>query len=254
MIKFYNYNLVNQPQTVITATNENASFPISNLKDDRTTKVFRSTSNSSQIIFDFITTEPVDSIVLVPNSINGWGMVTPITIEANATSNFTSPAFTTTIASFDQENEVAFKEISEQNYRFWRLSINGTSFCELSKIFIGKSLTIGDRGPDLSWTFVDQDSSEVIQNKYGTRFIDTYVKQKSMQMSFSYLDKDELDSLLEIADYNSITKPLFLRIDCPDILNNVNRFAGYFYMSNSPQILNPSYSLYSTSLSFVEAK
>lgn len=256
MMKFYSYNLVQQDQTLITASNEDANFPVSNIKDYRASKVFRSTGTSSQIVFDFITTEPVDSILIIPHSLYGWGLNTPITIEANATNSWGSPAFTTTITSgdLDQVHKIARKEFAEQNYRFWRISISGTSYAELGKIFIGQAINIGERGPDLNWSFIDQDLSTSTKNRFGQRFTDVLGKQKRFSVAFQYMDKDEVDSFFSIMDYNSTTKPLFVRFDCPDILNNINRFAAYAYLDQIPEIINPSYALYSGSLTFEEAK
>lgn len=249
---FYNYNLVNQENTAITPSADNVYFPASNLKDERRTKVFRVDQSSVNVVFDFTTIEDVDSILLVPHTKNGWGF-TSVLVEANATSNFASPAFSTTITTeIDQEQEIAIKSFATQSYRFWRLTFIGTTFVEVSKVFIGKALDMG-RGPSLNWSFIEQDKSQLIENKYGQVFIDKYPKQKSINVAYEYLDKDELDTLFEVLDYNSIHKPLFARFSCPDILNNVNRFAGYFYLAQSPEISNPSYALYSTSFTLRES-
>lgn len=244
---FYNYNLVDKSSTVITATAESAYFPASNLKDPRRSKVFRNEASSAQVVFDFITTETVDSICLVPHIKNGWGF-TSVTVQANATNTWGSPAFTTTInTEIDQEHEIAFKEFASQAYRFWRLTFNGTTFTEVGKVFIGSKLDFG-RGPDLNWSMVENDMSVIQENKYGQAFIDEYGKRKLINVTYNYMDKNEVDNLFKVIDYNSITRPLFARFTCEDILNNINRFSGYFYLAQNPEIVNPSYALYNASI------
>jgi len=253
-LKFYNYNLVNQSSTVITPSTENAFFPASNLKDDRRSKVFRSTGASVNIVFDFQSTEDVDSILLVPHGTNGWGIDTPITVEANATNTWGSPAYSTTITSsdLDSEHEIAIKEITTQSYRYWRIVATGTSYVEISKIFIGQKQLIGTgKSPDYNWQFIDNDNSIIQLNRYGQKFIDELPDQKRIAFVLSNMTMDQVDDFFSVYDYNRKIKPFFMYIDC-DILNNNKRFAGYFYFDEKPAITNPFHALYTANCSVSE--
>jgi hypothetical protein len=255
MLKFWNFNLVDQPQTVITATNENALFPASNLKDPRKTKAFRSTTASTVVVFDFVTTEAVDSILLAPHTRNGWAINTPVTIEANATNTWGAPSFSTTLASgdLDQANAIAIKEFTAQSYRFWRLTFTGTIYAEVAKVFIGSALVIGaGRSMNYNWQYQSNDLSTVSLNRYGQRFADVVVDQKRIGMEFGYLSKDEVDDLLEVYDYNKTYRPFFMHVDC-DILNENRRLSGLFYLESMPVLSNPVHALWNTALVLVEA-
>lgn len=250
-IKFWNYNLVTQTQTVITATNENALFPASNLKDSRRTKVFRSTANSCNIVFDMITTETVNSIVLVPHSSNGWGINTPITVEGNATNTWGAPSFSTTITTeLDQIHEIAVKEFADQSYRFWRLSFTGTTICEVSKVFIGALQEIGSsRTMDYGWQYIQDDLSIVSTNRYGQKFVDLIDDQKKMIFDINLMTKDEFDDYLTVYDYNRKSRPFFFKVDSTNaITNNDNRISGYFFFESMPVITNPAHALWNTSV------
>lgn len=250
-VKFFNYNLVNQSPTVITASSENAFFPVSNLKDDRRTKVFRSTGPTAVLVFDFVSTEQVDSIILTTHIKNGFGFITPVLIEANPTDTWASPAYTTTLTGLelDSQHGVAYKDlVTAQSYRFWRLTFSGASYVELSKVFIGKKQLIGaGRSINYGWQFLDNDNSIVQINRYGQKFIDELPSQKRIGASFSNLTKDEIDDFFSVYDYNQKTKPFFMYFDC-DILNNNKRLFGYYYLDEKPTISNPFFSLYNLDL------
>lgn len=257
-LKFWNYNLVTQDQTVITPSTENALFPASNLKDPRVTKSYRSTGASCTVVFDFVTTEDVDSVLLVPHSRNGWGLNTPITIEANATNTWGAPAFSTTLVSgdLDQEHGIAIKEFSTQSYRYWRLSFTGTSYVEVGKLFIGKLLEIGTnaRSMDYGWQFLDDDLSVVAQNRYNQKFVDETISQKRMVFDVNLMDRDELDDMLQMYDYNRRSIPFWMHVEAPAIINNTNRLAGLFFFESMPVIVNPAHALWNTSWTISEAR
>jgi len=253
-MKLYYYNLVNRPQTGITPSSESVYFPSSNLKDDRRTKVFRVDSSSVSVVFDFTTVEPIDSILLVPHTKNGWGF-TDVVVEANATSNFTSPAFSTTISTeIDQEHEIAVKEFTEQNYRFWKLTFNGTTFVEVSKIFMGQQLLIGNgRSIDFGWTYGNNSLHQIQANKYGQKFIDIMSVQKRFSFGFSNLYKIEIEDFYELTDYCGVIKPFWLRIGCESMSLEPNRYSGLVFFDQIPDVSNSTYARYGLSASVSEA-
>lgn len=246
---FYTGNLVDQ--AVITPTTENLLFPKSNLKDPRRTKLFRTTTSSDSLIFDFQETSEIDSLFIVDEPRNGFGIST-FTLDLNATSNFTVPAFTTTLP-FSVDHGVGFKTFAQKDYRFARVSLtSGLGYCELSKLFIGKSLDLG-RGPNYNWSYQDKDISITKENRYGQRFVDVVTRQKQFNISFSLLTKDHLDKIFEIYDMKSNTKPFFVSIGCSTMINDVNRFAAMVYLNSVPTITNTSFGRYSLSMTLEEA-
>jgi hypothetical protein len=259
MISFYHVNLVNQIQTVITAGDENSFFPASNIADDRRTKVYRSNGVSDSIVFDFSSIEGVDSILIVPHIINGFGFSDPVTVEANATDSWGAPAFSTTITSseIDQSHNIAIKEFTEESYRFWRLTFSSGSYVEVANVFIGKQKLIGtspaNRSISLGWSYQSGDRSTIQENRYGQKFIDEIARQKAFTFQFEILSKDELDDFLEMYDRNGKTIPFYVRIGCDNMINNKNRFSGLVYFEEMPEIINNSFGRYDLQVTLREA-
>jgi hypothetical protein len=145
--------------------------------------VFRSTSNSSSVIFDLQETSLIDSIIIVDEPRNGFGIST-VTLQLNGTSDFSSPAFTQAITLNDTHG-IGHAEFAEQSYRFARLVMTSTlGYCELSKVFIGQKIQFeNNMGIDLGWTYQDDELSIVKKNRYSQRFVDVISRIKSMNFS-----------------------------------------------------------------------
>lgn len=248
-LKFFTGNLIDN--ATFTASSQNLNFPPSNLNDPRRTKVFRTLNNTDTLILDFQETSEIDSIFIVDEPRNGFGIST-LALDLNATSNFTSPSYSDTL-TFSTVHGVGFKSFTQQDYRFARLSLTSTlGYCELSKVFIGKELALG-KGPSFGWSYQDKDLSTVKENRYGQRFVDVITRQKQVNISLSLLEKDQLDKIFKIYDENSNTKPFFVSIGCVNMINDPNRFAGMVYLNSVPVITNTSFGRYSLSMTLEEA-
>jgi hypothetical protein len=246
-IRFYSENLVDQ--ATIVASNPNALFPASNLQDSRRTKVCRSTTNSDSIVFDFQETSEVDSIILVDSPFDGFGVST-LTAQFNGTDSWGSPAATDAL-TFSATHGVGINELATlRNYRFMRLVMTSTlGYCEPPKLFVGKKIALlGERSINYGWTYQSKDNSRVTENRYGQRFADTVSRQRQFNISFSNLDKDQLDQIFELYDDKGVTKPFFVRIGCDSMINNRDRFAGMVFMSSIPVITNRFFNNYSLSM------
>jgi hypothetical protein len=248
-IKFYSLNLVDQ--ATITASSENAQFPVSNIKDFRRTKVFRSTSNSDNIVFDFNETSQIDSVLMADNPRDGFGFST-VTLELNGTDAWGSPAFSTPL-NFSTQFGLGLNSFNLQSYRFARLVMTSAiGYCESPKLFIGKELGFA-RSPQFGWSFQDTDLSRVTENRYGQKFVDIIQRRKRINISFNLLTKDDLDLIFEIYDTKGLTKPFWVSIGCDNMINDVERFSGMVYFDSIPTITNNFFNRYSLSMSLEEA-
>lgn len=247
--EIYSDNLVTQ--SIITASSENAQFPLSNILDPRRSKVYRSTSSNANIVFDFGETSQVDSFFLVADKKNGLGVST-ITLEFSHTNVWTSPA-STEVITLDAEYNAGYKEFAVKEYRFCRMVMGSTlSFCEIANIFIGKKLDL-NRSINFNWSIKDNELSKKQVNRYGQIFSDIINKQRVINASLSFLDKDQLDKINSVIDLYGETKPFFVRVGCDGMVNNVLRFSGMFYFNDIPQISNPNFNKYNLSFSLIEA-
>ena len=254
MIRFLANNLVETAQ--LTASSENAQFPISNIQHDFRTKVWRSTSNNDSIVFDLGSIEPVDYIGIVDNWQNGFGVST-ITVEANGTDEWTAPAFSTTL-TFDQQFGVGVKEIAEQNYRFWRFVFTSTlGYCEIANLFIGKAVNIETNGINYRWSYKNMDVKKFSRSRYGQEFIDDIAQRKELNgLRIKVMNTTELDKFFEVFDNRRTVKPMFIEFCDPSstILNNINRLNGMYKFMTEPVTPNVTAGYWETSFRLREQK
>lgn len=251
-IKFYSGNLVDQAS--LASSSENALFPLTNLQDARRTKVFRSNSNADTVVLDFQQTSDIDSLFVASNPFDGFGVST-ISIDLNATNSWGAPAYSDTL-TWSTIHGVGYNEFTVmQSYRFARLSLASTlGYCELSKLFIGKKISLlNDRSINYGWNYQSKDNSKIQENRYGQKFSDVINRQRVFDISFSNINKDQLDQLFEIYDDKGLTKPFFVRIGCDEMINEKRRFAGMVYLNSIPQITNRFFNNYSLSMTLEEA-
>lgn len=254
-IKFMSFNLAAQPVTEYTPSSEDSFFPATNIGHDFTTKVWRTPegTTSGNVIFDLKTIEDVDTILVVPNSVNGFSY-SSLTIEANATPNFAAPAFSTTLTP-NLELEMGIKTIATQSFRFWRITPNTAGdFVELSKVFIGKAIELANNGIDFGWTFENKDRSIISLNRYAQKYIDRINDQKNITASIKLMNVAEVETMLDIFEYHGEDIPIWIVINENEtIINDAERFSGYFYFRGRPKIVNSAFGLYDTTFQLEEA-
>lgn len=251
MITFYANNLTDQ--AIIASSSENALFPLTNVRDPRRTKVFRSTSNDTSIVFDLIESSDIDSFVFVSNPNLGFGFST-ITIEANGTDEWSSPEFTSTM-TFSTKHGIGIKELTDKiTYRFVRFVFTSTlGYVEVANLFIGMK-TKPNRGINYGWTYRDEDLSIVKENSFGQRFVDTIGRQRQFAGSINNLDKTNLEMFYDVYDGKGRTHPFFVKIGSSDIMLEVERYSAMVYFTSMPVITNRFFNNYQLSLQLEEAR
>jgi hypothetical protein len=247
-LKLYNDNYVDQ--STITASSQNALFPTSNLKDYRRSKVFRSTSNSDHLIFDMQETSLITTVFIVADKRSGFGVST-VTVQFNATSDFTSPAFSISVP-FSVKFGLGVVEFPQVAYRFARIVMTSSlGYCELSKVYIGKPLALS-RSINFGWTIKDEELSTKQKNRYGQLFIDTITRQKTIGFAMNLMNKDDLDIINELIDSKGESKPFYIQLGCAEMTNDNRRFSGPVYMNDIPTITNTNFNRYAMSFSVTE--
>lgn len=251
MMKLFYFNLVSQDATDITGSTEDAFFPASNLKSHLTTKVWRSTAASGNIVFDFKTVEAVDSILIKP-SLDGFGFTGNLTIEANATDSWGAPSYSTTL-TVDSTYGLGTKLLaSAESYRFWRISGSGASYLELSNIFIGSMYTPG-KNINFNWTYDDKDQSKVSSTRYGQSYIDVINDKTYINAQIKYLTSAEMDAWNTFTSYVGIKKPFWIILDEDEEFSpDKDLFAGQFFFKARPTLTNVAFGYYNTKLGMYE--
>lgn len=248
--KFFSLNQIYSAQ--ITSSSENAQFPLSNLKDDRRTKTFRTTSGSGWIVFDFGEAIPINSFLTVDNNLLGFNL-NSLTFQVNNSNTWGSPLYSSTI-DLDLEHGIGFKLMpSTITARYARLEFTSLdSYCELSKVFIGANANIQT---DVNYPvdYEQNNLAKISKNRFGQRFIDEIISQKKIKVSFSALYKEEMTEIFELLDFSSITRPVWIVFDSTEITENNNRLNGMYYLTDDPQAQYISGNFWSLSLSLEEA-
>jgi len=237
-------------QSTLTASSENLLFPKENIQDHRRSKVFRSTSNSTTIIFDLQESSSIDTVFIVADKRSGFGISTA-TIEFNSTSDFAAPAYSI-VVPFSETFGVGYIEFAAISYRFARIVMTSTlGYCELSKIYIGKSLDLV-RTINFGWTFKDEEISKKQRNRYNQLFVDVISRQKIINFSMKYVDKLDLDLINKLLDEVGETRPIYLILGDSNMIADNRRFSGPLFLEDIPTISNTNFNKYSFSMSLRE--
>jgi len=250
------FNLVDQDETDITASSENAFFPASNLKHPFSTKVFRSETGTAtaSIVFDFKTVENVNAILIRSDIANGWGFTGNLTIEANIADSWGTPAYSTTLG-YDATFNVAAKYLdTAETYRYWRITATGTSYLELANIFIGEYFEAG-KNISMPMKYEDRSLDKVSTNKFGQDFITENGTVRYISGDIKMLDKDEMKLLLDQFNYAGTSKPIWVTLDpLEQFSSDVELFSGQFRLTKKPVYDNIVYNYYNVAFALKEYK
>lgn len=234
-------------------SSENAQFPVSNLKDYRRTKVFRSLTNDDSVVFDFGETVPVNSFMVVANPKFGWGM-TQLTIELNGSNSWGAPVVSEVVALDPIYGVGYFEWPSDQNYRYARVVMQNVSgYCELSKVFIGKYQDLGEIDFNYPLDYKNDSNATLSKNRYGQRFVDKINNQRLLSGDLANMTKDEAESVLEALDYCGEVRPIWVRLEQSNITVNPNRLNGCYFLRSIPTAKFNAGSYWSIPLDFEEA-
>jgi hypothetical protein len=250
MIKFYYNNLVKD--SGLTASTENAQFPASNVKDDRRTKVFRSTTNSDTLDLDFGVSEKINSFYIVDHPKDGFG-ITTLKIQASQ-----SPTFSVLLldedVDLDEKFGQGYLEFTEVEARYFRLIMTSTlGYCEVSNFFVGSKLVLkNEKSINFGWTHQEQELINKSFNQIGQLFADKIAVRMEYNFSFSNLDKDQLEEINGLLDYVGTHRAFFVRIGCPSMTNEINRFGSMVFLNEKPTKPNTFFGRYQCSFTVFE--
>ena len=229
--QFYINNEIENAAAVVSS--ENAQFPLTNLNDARRSKVFRSTSNTTSITFDFGYPVLIDTIMMVGDPMTGNSLTACHVLIDNA-SDFSSALE----ADMTIDNEHSFSYVNINTtmpVRYMRLEMTSVAgFCEVAKLFAGAKVELEETLDfSLPLNFKIMSKASISVNGLGQKFIDEKGSQKRISGSIKAMNKTELDGFLSIADYAGNTKPIWVKFD--SILNNPNRLSGYYYLAGNTE-------------------
>lgn len=234
MQNFFVDNLVTS--AFITATSENFQYPLSNLRDERRTKVYRSTGNKVVITFDFGIARDIDAILVVDNGNKTLGFISA-KVELNMVDHWATPPASYNL-NLDHKHGFGHANLpTTGRYRYARVTLENTGgYCELSKIFIGEAVKLGEISFSYPITYRQNNNATSQVNRLRQKFIDEVNTLKEIDGSINTLNKEELDPILEMIDRVSFTRPLWLYFPPNEFIKNNMRLCGYYYLKDDPTL------------------
>ena len=233
----------------VTASSEDPFYPASNLLLHPTYKEYRAATTTATLVFDMLNIVTIDSLLLCGNNATADIQVTSLTLEANTTNSWVTPAFTLTheLALDNQINNLVHLSFAQQAFRYWRLTINNPTgnYAGFSNLYLGSKTELA---VDLGYTFSVVSRSDVNQGRYGQRFIDRLPDLRTFSCSMSVMNQIERDALVAMIRQCSTHTPIWMVLNPGESLEE----AGYFYFDSAPQIENQAYQIYNTSFELTE--
>ena len=228
---FGNNNLIDNANISLLSGTANSQFPIANIKHPFSTKVFRSSSTSCSILIDTLGANNVNLIALRGSNLESLGF-NSVTFQGSATTTFSG---SDTTIDMSIEHNFAFKEISTTNLRYWRLTFTGTTYVEISNIFLGEKVQMSDNNLSLGWSYTLNTNSKVTKNTFGQKFIDQYGTSKILSGDIKYANTTEFAQLQDIQLAHGENSPIWFILDSSDsigIIDSKYMFSGMFFMKD----------------------
>lgn len=231
--------------TAVTASNEDASYPASNLLLGQTSKVFRSIAATPTIGNVTLT---VSVPAGVNNAIGIFGTnadsVTVAVKDTTETTTYFTGTFDLTPASPLRTWDRVWMEWTSNGFALHiviTLTAPSTvTYHQVGEIVVGSVVTIPDPLRGLSQS---RENFQVVQQLAGGGFyVHDGVKPRAMELSWIMLRETEFDDLDEIYSVMG-QNPIAMLLS--DRLNNDMKWSGFFHMTGSPNALHdaPTFSM-----------
>lgn len=239
--------------TLLTGTAQ-ASFPLTNIKHDFSTKLARVTVDTSvvEIQIDTGNTSTKNMFCIAGSTIEGLGFET-CTIYGSSTTDF-SGAIAITVP-LSQDYNFGYKIFdADTSFRYWKLKVTSSgSYCDVSNIYLGEhtSMTTNTLS-NAGFSIVNEDKASISKNKYSHKFIDTYNKLKTMKGKIDLIDKDEYAILESIYNEHGISTPIWVVLDKDNVSLDYAEYiySGYYFFKSTPVFKKVSPMLWSNDLTF----
>ena len=222
-------NFLLNDEVTLTPSTADSEFPVSNLKDQLRSKVWRTTAVTDQsVIIDLQTSEEIDSIAVFfrANQPIRLTQGATIRIEGNASLDFTSPLFSQVI-TLDTENlSISHFLTTPENHRYWRLFIddpgNPYGHIEIPIIVLGKSIQFDGVGIGFKWGLIDPSKSR--RTRFGQKYSDVYPTRRTCSMEVPIETLANFESLVDFYESVGTTEAILFSLDPEELIFDKDRF------------------------------
>lgn len=230
-------------------------FPFANIFKTSTIKEYRAPLGTTSVILtvDLLSATAVDSFFIAGNNATRTLQTTTVTLKANTSNSFASPAFTTTVTCNAAE-AFGWLKFATQTYRYWQITVaTSGSQVGFANIFLGRSVQLPNNDVGPGWTFRREDRSTFVEGRYGQKYWDVLNTRKHISGQFDLLDITERDAIVAMFDAVTTYRGIWVGYTAPnESASAYNRVAGYFYADDTPEINTSSYGLHSLPFSLTE--
>ena len=244
-----NYGVASTTDYTITTGTANSQFPIENLRDPHTTKVFRSTGNTVEFTVDIKGLQTLDSFCLTGSSVDGLSL-TACNIYLSPTNNFSG--VTPKAVNLSSEFNFGYVTFSEESARYMRISLTGNgSYCELSNFYIGAATSFTNNGIDqASFKYEFVDNAKISKNKYNQKFINTYTTVKTLRGAIKTMNSTEFTTLNDLYKTHGVSEPIWVMFDSSGsiVTDGEYIFSGYYYFASQPKFSTRSGLLFDSNM------
>lgn len=210
------------------------------------------------IVFDLQTTEAIDSVVLLFDSIRGKRLTESavVRIQANGSDSWASPAVDQVLTVDDTYGIATHFFSSDQSYRYWRLEIvdpqNPDLYVETSTLVLGKGISLDDV-PANGFTDEVSDQSEIEETDYGHRYADIRPLRRELSIDYPGLTNANILAIAQSYRRVGAVSPVLVAIDPLAESWNKDRFVFYGFYSGSQSYSHISGTFFTVPVDIVEA-
>ena len=253
-INFLSENFFKTGTKTLTTGTANSQFPLVNIDNDSPSVKFRSDGNSVVIEIDLLQTREIDTLCVVGDSTEEFGM-TAVSFKTAATTDF-SGSTQHDLTMYPAQN-MGIAYITSESNRFLEITFTGQgSYVEVGHVFAGKRINLTQNNLSIgSFSYGYRDLSKVRTNDYGQRFINELPLVKTLGGTLEYCILSEQETLDDMFIKHGKHEPLWMIVDMDgDAINGgASKLTIYGYLEAIPQWSASGGKTYNASLTVQEA-
>ena len=231
--------------STLTATNENSAFPVINSQDIRLSRLFKTTDTDTTVVIDLGENLTATSFFLVNHNLTSSAT---ITLEANDTDVWTSPAHTESIS---YSADMIYKLFASKTYRYWRLVIsdatNPDGLIKFGGAFLGTYITVDQFSHVL--THDRMDTTIQLRSNSGQVYNDVGSLYDIYDLNFPRITDTDKSNLETYKNTNRM-KPCYIMLD----ETSVTEFKPIYGVISGIKFSRVFDDFYTTSMKVTEAK
>jgi hypothetical protein len=186
--------------STFTVLSEDTGYPGTNLQEQRLSQVWRSTTASAQTItINLGSALSINTAALISHNLTSSATVT---ISANTSNSWGSPATTKTIV---YNTNIMLNFFNSISYQYWQFSIidttNTSGYIQLGRLWLGSYITI-DPSSLLDFTVTKKRSDNVYHNLHRQKFVYKGVGWRSFELNYPSTSEATINLINDMYDFS----------------------------------------------------